>query len=182
MTYKIHMFLMALVIIGAINWGFEAFDHNLVKLLSNFLNNLMNSNYPIDKIIYIIVAIAGFSLAIKRDSWLPFLGWTILPSPILDLQIPEKYDTKVKIKVEPNTKVVYWASSNKGYPDMDVVSAYSDYKNSGVVLSDDTGIVELRILSGDSYVVPMGYTVDRHIHYRIVKCNGTIGPVNTVTY
>lgn len=182
MMYKMHMFLMALVIVGSINWGLEAFDYNLVKLLSNFLNNVMHSNYPIDKFIYVIVAIAGVTLATKRDTWLPFLGWTVLPSPVLDLKIPEKYDIKVKIQVEPKSKVVYWASSNKGKPNLDVDAAYGDYKNSGVVLSDDKGNVEFPILTGDSYVLPSGYVLSRHIHYRIVKSNGTLGHVNTVPY
>ena len=176
------MMLMLLVIVGAINWGLEAFDYNLVKLLSKFLNNLMKSNYPIDKLIYVIVAVAAILLATKRDTWLPFLGWTVFPSSVLDVKLPEKYDTVVKISVEPNEKVVYWASSNKNQPTLDVFSAYGDYKNSGVALSNNDGLVELPLLSGDSYVLPSGDTLSRHLHYRLVKSNGTLCKVNTVKY
>jgi len=180
---KIHIFLIGLVLIGAINWGLEAIDYNLVNYLSKSINKLLNGNWPIDKIIYIIVAIAGISLALKKETWLPFLGRTVIPTNVLDLKVPVKYDTKVKITIEPNTKVIYWAALGKNNPNQDVSVAYNNYENSGVALSDATGIVELLILAGDSYIVPpFGIMKPRHIHYRIVKSNNILGQVNTIEY
>ena len=54
MKMKLHMLLLAIVFIGAINWGATAIGYNLVDLLSNTLNKTFNSNLPINNVIYII--------------------------------------------------------------------------------------------------------------------------------
>jgi uncharacterized membrane protein YuzA (DUF378 family) len=173
---------MFLIIIGAINWGFEAFDYNLVEKLSGSINKLFNVNYPINKIIYILVAVAGIALALKEHTWLPFLGHTVLPETVLDLKIPDNYDTKVKIMTKPNSKIIYWAAIGKDNLNQDVDIAYADYKNCGVVLSDSEGYAELYILEGGGYTTPFGLKLRRHIHYRIAESNAFLGEVKTVYY
>jgi uncharacterized membrane protein YuzA (DUF378 family) len=176
------MFLTAIVIIGALNWGTTAVGYNLVELLSNNLNGLLKTNYPFDKIIYIIVAICAILLASRRTTWLPFLGKSILPDSLVPLKIPEKTDMKVKIKTKPNVKIAYWAALPKG-DNPDVITAYGDFSNSGVVMSDSNGNVELPILAGSGYTVPSGYKIDRHVHYRILgKPYGMMGRIKTKNY
>jgi uncharacterized membrane protein YuzA (DUF378 family) len=179
---KINMLLTAIVIIGAINWGATAVGYNIVELLSNNLNRLLKINYPFDKIIYIIVAICAILLASKRTTWLPFLGKSVLPGSLVSLKIPAKTDMKVKIKTKPNVKIAYWAALPKGV-NPDVITAYGDYSNSGVVMSDSNGNVELPILAGSGYIVPSGRNIDRHVHYRVLdKPYGMMGRIKTKNY
>jgi uncharacterized membrane protein YuzA (DUF378 family) len=180
-TSKMHIFLMFLVIIGSINWGLEAINCNLVKLLAKNINKLLNMEIPIDKIIYIFVALAGISLAVRKNTWLPFLGWTVFPSSLLEVKNPDKFDTKIKIKTKPNVKIIYWAATGKGNPNQDVLTAYNN-KNNGIVFSDSNGIAEFNILEGDSYIVPSGKQIPKHIHYRIVESDMILGNVKSVYY
>lgn len=179
---KMHMLLVALVIVGAVNWGLTAFGYNLVEMLSKFINSLLNMNLPIDKLIYIIVAGAGIMLAVKRTTWLPFLGKSVLPSYLVPLRENSKMaTTKISINTVPNSKIAYWSAFNKS-PDQNVITAYDDYSNSGVVLSDDQGNAVLSIVEGAEYTVPSGKTISKHVHYRIINDNAMMGDVITVKY
>jgi hypothetical protein len=179
---KLHMLLLAIVFIGAINWGATALGYNLVTELSVAVNKLAKSNMPIDKVIYGIVAVSAIVLASKKEVWLPFLGRSILPGSLVPLKTPTKSDTKVQIKTRPNSKIAYWASKpSDSTPN--VKKAYDDYSNSGVVLSNDKGEAELPILAGTGYTVPSGRNISRHVHYRIVGLDyGLMGKVKTVKY
>ena len=54
MKIKLHMLLIGLVLIGAVNWGTTAFGYNLVEILSSTLNKTFNSNIPINNLAYTI--------------------------------------------------------------------------------------------------------------------------------
>ena len=182
--YKLHIFLMSLVIIGSINWGAHALGYNIVDALSYQINKVFHSRLPINNIIYLIVAIAGLWLASKRSSWLPFLGNTVFPSSLVPFVQPAKPDTTVSIKTMPNVKIAYWAALNKG-DTTDVKSAYGNYENSGVVMSDASGNAILPIITGTGYTIPSGVVLPRHVHYRIVNhpsYNGMMGKIETVNY
>ena len=176
---KFRMLLIVLVIIGAFNWGGYAFDYNLVDLLATKVNN---ESLHIDKIIYISIAISAFLLAIRKDTWLPFLGWTVMPSAMIPLKPPpNNANIKIQIKVSPNAKVIYWAAYGND-KNQHVIDAYKDYSNSGVIMSDANGIAELSIMEGSGYRVPYR-TIERHIHYRVFcTLPGMLGPVKTVKY
>ena len=161
------MILIGLVIIGGINWLTTAFNYNLVDILSHYLNNLFNSNIPFDKIVYIIVGLSALFLAFQRSTWLPFLGKSVLPDYNIPLFVPENYDTVVKVNTIPNSKIYYWAAHDVG-KNPDVVTAYGDFSNSGVVMSDNSGVALLPILSGSGYTVPSGRKIERHVHYRVL--------------
>lgn len=183
--HKIHMILVALVLIGAINWGTTALGYNLVEILTNTVNNYFRTNTNLDKIIYIIVGIAGITLALKKKTWLPFLGWTAFPSQVF---VPNKVNENgsfvVKVNVKPNTRVAYWASlpqASEVVPDVE--EAYDDFSNSGVVTSDSNGVAELLVAPGTSYIVPSGREISRHIHYReLDRTYGMMSDVRTVYY
>lgn len=179
---KTRMILMAIIIFGAINWGAEAVGYNLVKMLSDKLNTIFKSNIPIDKIIYIVVALAGIKLAMCRNTWLPFLGKSVLPSTLLSLRTPKNANYTVKIQTKPNSMVAYWASLPNDEK-VDPITAYSDFSNSGVVMSDASGMAELKIIEGNGYTLPYGRKLHRHVHYRLADLyNGMMGRINTVKY
>jgi ABC-type Fe3+-hydroxamate transport system substrate-binding protein len=70
------------------------------------------------------------------------------------------------IKTKPNTKVAYWAALPKG-DNPDVITAYGDYSNSGVVMSDANGNAVLQFNKGTGYIVPGGKYIRPHVHYRV---------------
>jgi len=179
---NLRMFLTLIVIIGAINWGTTAMDFNLVKMLSQSLNELFNSNIDFDKIIYLIVMVAAIYLATQRETWLPFLGNSVLPENLIPLKTPSKTNRVIEVMTQPNSKVAYWAALPKGdEPDVEV--AYGDYSNSGVVMSDSKGVAKLPILEGSGYIVPNGRKIERHVHYRVLGLPyGMIGKIKTVYY
>ena len=179
---KVHMLLVALVVIGAINWGTTAIGYNFVKLLSNGINQSFNTNYPINKVIYFIVAISAIWLASKRSTWLPFLGESVLPDSLMPLRTPSKSNIKVKIQTMPNAKIAYWAALPSADKQI-VEKAYGDYSNSGVVMADENGLAELPLLDGNGYILPSGTVLEKHVHYRILGLQyGMIGEVHTVNY
>lgn len=187
MTYNTHfwmtkfrMLLLVLVIIGAYNWGAVAYGYNFVELLANKVSPSSSKN--ICQIIYILVALSALALALRKDTWLPFLGCTAVPSSLLPLKSPpNNANIKVKVQVNPNSKVVYWAAYGKD-SEQDVSVAYKDFSNSGVVMSDSNGTAELSIVEGGGYHVPFR-TISRHIHYRVFSSLGNmLGPVKTAHY
>ena len=178
----IHIILFAILVIGGINWLSTAFGYNIVEILNTYINNLFDSKLPIDKLIYIIVGIVAIILASKRDNWLPFLGETVLPDHLINLSTPNNYNTIVTINTIPNSKIVYWAALPKGN-NPDVKTAYSDYSNSGVVMSNNYGTAKLPILHGSGYTVPTGKHISRHVHWRVLGLDyGMMGPVETTYY
>lgn len=178
---KLHMLVMGILIIGAVNWGAYALGYNMVEHLSIWLNSLFSSNISFDKYVYIIVAICGIMLAFNRSTWLPFLGESVFPQSLVSLKQPNSTDTSVVVMVRPNTKVVYWAS--KPGDGKNVEEAYDDFSNSGVVMSNDKGEAVLNIITSGNYIVPSGRKIERHIHYREMGLPyGMIGEIKTAFY
>ena len=189
MKIKLHMLLIGLVLIGAVNWGTTALGYNLVEILSTTVNKTFKLNIPINNIIYIVVALAAIKLAVDKTTWLPFLGVNVLPSNLIPLtKPPNDTNKKINIKTLPNKKIVYWASlpsikseSPTGLPDVE--SAYADYSNSGVIMSNDKGEATIEIKVGSDYIVPSGRVISRHVHYRVLGLPyGMIGEIKTEYY
>jgi len=182
---KMNMVIVAIVIIGALNWGTTAFGYNLVEILNNNINNFLGYQSYVDKIIYIIVALAAVKLAFNRNTWLPFLGYSAFPTQSF---VPNKNNsmgnTVVTINVKPNTRIAYWAALPKQSQETPYVDdAYGKFENSGVVMSDNNGVAELLILPGSEYRIPSGKVIDRHIHYRELDLPaGMMGRIETVYY
>lgn len=188
--YVVHMILVALVLVGALNWGFHAFGYNLVEMLNRFLSGVFKRRLSLNTIIYVVVALSALVLAFRRDTWLPFLGDSVLPGAV----VPEKKnsgDTTVDVHVKPLAKVAYWAAK----PDVDggadksdgassdvpkVRDAYAHFENSGVVIASDAGVATLVFNKGTSYIVPSGKEIKSHVHYREFGEDGMMGPVQSV--
>ena len=182
---KLHMVLMALVIIGAINWGTTAFGYNLVEILNNQINLFFNRETYFNKVIYVIIALAAIKLASEQKTWLPFLGYSAFPSKaFIPLKENKNASIKIEVKVKPNSRVAYWASLDKNSPEIPYVDdAYSDFSNSGVVMSNKDGIAILSIKPSSSYIIPSGREIPKHVHYRMLDLpHGMMGNVKTVYY
>lgn len=177
-----HMFLMALVLIGALNWGLGLFNINAVESIDSGINNLTKSKLPINKVIYGAVALAAIYLMMRRDTWLPFLGRTVMPMQLLVKGEPAQATKIITVYVKPHQHVVFWAALPKG-EDADVDTAYGDYSNSGLTVADENGKAKLHVIEGTGYVLPSGTHLKRHVHYRVAGLeHGMMGPIRTVFY
>ena len=182
MQNNLQRVLLSIIIIGCLNWGTTSYGYNLVEILSKFINKTLNTKYPIDKIIYIIISLTALLVASNKHFWLPFLGNTVLPSSIVPLKTIANFNKNITIQTTPNTKIVFWAALPRGENPL-VTEAYDDYSNSGVVMSDSTGIAILPIIEGSSYIIPNGKKLNRHVHYRaFCEHSGMLGEVHTVFY
>lgn len=182
---KFHMVLMALVIIGAINWGTTAFGYNLVEMLNYQINLFFRRETYFNRVIYVIIALAAIRLAFQQKTWLPFLGYSAFPTrAFIPLKENKNAPIKIQVKVKPNTRVAYWASLHKDTPDIPYVDdAYGDFSNSGVVMSDKDGIAILSIKPSTSYIIPSGREIPRHVHYRMLDLPlGMMGNLRTAYY
>ena len=171
----INMILFALVLLGSLNYLMIAAGYDIMK----------NIPHQYTMIIYIIIGCAAIILAVNRTTWLPFLGKSVLPSTLVPLKQATSYNKIITVKTKPNSKIAYWASSvtlsDGKIPDVD--TAYDDYSNSGVVMSDENGMAYLPIMEGGKYKVPYNRVIDRHVHYRIIGLeHGMIGKIHTKKY
>jgi len=181
--YVVRMILVALVLVGALNWGFHAFGYNLVEMLNRFLSGVFKRRLSLNTIIYVVVALSALVLAFQRDTWLPFLGDSVLPGAVVPTK-KNSGDTSVDVHVKPGAKVAYWAAK----PDVDGASsdvpkvrdAYAQFENSGVVVANDAGLATLVFNKGTSYIVPSGREIKSHVHYREFGEDGMMGPVQSV--
>jgi hypothetical protein len=183
--YTINMILMGFIIAGAINYGLTTFGFNIIDIVSNKVNNLINKQIYLDKIIYIIIAISAIILMFNRTTWLPFLGPCAFPTKgLIPNKINNDGDKKIEVIVKPNTRIAYWSSIQKNSNQVpDVISAYDDFSNSGVVMSDNNGVAILSVKLGTDYIVPSNKLIKKHVHYRELDLEyGMMGEVQTVLY
>ncbi len=173
----LHIVTISLVLIGALNWG-------SIGLFSyNFVNKLFKS-YSV--YIYILVGLAALHLAIKRDSYLSFLGWMAFPVSLLKVSQPANSNVQVEVAVKPGVvKVLYWAA-NPAKSDGSVVEtpqkAYEHTENVGVAQVLD-GKATLHFLCPSQYKVGSSIfkrTLEKHVHYRMAYPNGWLSDVQTL--
>uniref|UniRef100_A0A6C0JVM3 Uncharacterized protein n=1 Tax=viral metagenome TaxID=1070528 RepID=A0A6C0JVM3_9ZZZZ len=173
---KLYMLIVALVLIGGINWlviGTTGLD-----LVKNFLGRRTAS------VVYIIVGVSALLLALRRDVYLPFLGQTLFPAEALTLKTPQGANESVTIRTKPGARVVYWAAEPDMHADGKGLKywneAYKNLENSGVVKADDQGVATLRIRGAPQpYRVGFFMTLKPHVHFRVEGANGFFGPVKT---
>jgi hypothetical protein len=175
------MIIMGIVLFSAAHYGALFFNFNLAEYMNLVFFRLFSKRAPIDKILYAIFAICAVIVAVDRDTWLPFLGNSVLPSAVVPLKT-NIGDTTVKVQVQPNAKVVFWAAKpGKELKAPEVSEAYDDYSNSGVVNANDQGEAILTFNKGTEYVVPSGRQLESHVHYREFRDKiGMVGPVQSV--
>jgi hypothetical protein len=121
-------------------------------------------------------------LLAHRDTYLPFLGYAAIPpSAIKDSMMVDKANTEVQIdslNVPNGTRLIFWAAKENTQTQDNPHAAYSDYSNAGITTVKD-GKALVRIYCPGRYKVGPGYTLKRHIHYRMVLDTGLVTPVVT---
>ena len=171
------MVAILLLVVGGFNWGFVALTGK------DAVSALFGKNTLVTNAIFIAVAIAALAIGMYRDSYLPFLGPSVMPCSLLKAQTPEGADTNVQVLVKPGAKVLYWAAE-PGNKDLEDVKnwreAYLGFKNAGVVMADENGFATLSVRKPQNYSVGMKGVLPQHVHYRICMENGFIGRVETV--
>ena len=174
MLFKI---AMVLVIIGSLNWLAVG------SLGVNPVEKVLGKSSIWTRAVYIIVGLAAVSMMFSRDTYLPFLGETVLPCSALPDQIPDNADVQVEVKVTPGAKVLYWAAepaTEKLKELKDWRGAYLKYKNVGVVEADADGVAVLYVRNPQPYKVPFKARLEPHVHYRVCGDNGMLSSIKTV--
>lgn len=170
------MIAMALVIVGALNWG-------LVGAVNVNLVTAIFGKGQITNAIYLIIGVAAIGLAMRRSTWLPFLGETVMPCSIIPERVPEHADTEVTVHgMHPGAKVLFWATepATEGLAKIKTWDkAYLDFANAGVTTADAGGHVVMQIRKPQPYTVPMKGRLEAHIHWRVCEDGGFLGPVQT---
>jgi uncharacterized membrane protein YuzA (DUF378 family) len=174
----LHLIAMVLVVVGALNWGLVgAFGWNAVTALVG--------KGAAANAIYVAVGVAALLVVGRRDTYLPFLGETVMPCSLLPEQTPEHADTEVSVHgVTPGAKVLFWATepATEGLARIqDWRRAYLDFANAGVTTADAGGHAVLRIRKPQPYTVPLKGRLEAHVHWRVCGDNGLLGPVMTTT-
>lgn len=170
------MFLVALILLGSINWlSVGIADVNLVRLV-------LPLKYA--RWLYIVIGLAAIPLLFQRDMYLPFLGETVVPGGAMSTKTPQNANDQVTIRTRPGAKVVYWAAEpnpNQGTDLPGPEKAYGEFQNSGVVVADSSGHAILRYRgTPQMYKVPMKGRLEPHVHFRIGEDNGFLGRVQTI--
>lgn len=176
-NFIIKKIMMKLVIIGAINWGLIGLlDFNLVEYLNK---NFLGDNNTVVKVIYLLVGLSALGV-FNRDLFLPFLGRAVYPCTSLKEKIPNHSDSRITVRVKPNSNVVYWAAEKNNNNIDNPWDAYEKYDNSGVVKSDANGDAVLKFKFPAQYAVPRKGLLPPHIHYRVCDGSGMMTKIETV--
>ena len=171
-----HMIAMILLIIGGLNWGSKAI------LGKDLISKLLVDFPTVSRVIFGLVGLAAIALMFHRDTYLPFLGTTVMPCSILAEKTPDGADTTVHVTVEPGAKVLFWASEPGMEPLQHVNTwqeAYLKFANAGVTTADSSGRAALRVRNPQPYAVPLKGTLQPHVHYRVCRGDGLMDPVQT---
>ncbi len=170
----LHLLAMALVVVGALNWGLVGvFGFNAVSALLG--------RGALANIVYAAVGIAGLSIAFHRDTYLPFLGETVMPCSAIPESTPEHADTVVSLSgLSPNAKVLFWSAepATEGLGRIKTwQQAYLGFANAGVTTADAAGHATLRVRKPQPYTVPIHGRIESHVHWRVCQDGGMLGPV-----
>jgi len=175
---KAHALAILLLVIGGANLGLKAFtgqDAVTYLIGKGFVANLL----------FFCIGVSALCIALYRDSYLPFLGPTVLPCAILAAQTPKDADTEVRIFLAPGAKVIYWAAEPETKELQNIQNwkkAYLSFKNAGVAVADGEGFATLRVRKPQPYTVPLRQlSLSPHIHYRVCHDDGVLGRVQTIT-
>lgn len=172
---KLFMFGMILLIVGALNW--------LVIGVAgvNVLEKLVGRTLA--RILYVLVGLAALTIAFNRDTYLPFLGETVMPCSIIPEQIPNGADTTLTVNVRPGATVLYWAAEpeTEGLKKIgDWRQAYLKFMNAGVVKANGEGEAVLLVRAPQPYTVPWKGRLEPHVHFRVCGDDGILARIKTV--
>jgi hypothetical protein len=151
---------------------------------------ILNTIYPlVDKdnsILRLFACMGLISLVLllfNRDTYLPFLSENFLPEIFLDIKErkPKKADKFVRVQVEPNSKVLYWAADPGKEVSTNWKKGYGKFENSGIIISDNKGNAVIPIECPNRYIVHGYKILPKHVHYRVYnKDNQMLSRVYTL--
>ena len=174
---KLFAICLFMLVFSGLNWGL------LAIFKTDIVSSLLGKGSFASRLIFILVAAAAIYVGLSRDSYLPFLGETVLPCSLLNERVPEKADLKVRILAPVGKKVLYWAASpliKDEKPNKNWREAYGHYENAGVAIAGEDGSALLQVQRPQSYWVPPGRKLEPHVHYRICSEDGMMGPVRSL--
>lgn len=169
------MFSMVLLIVGALNWLFIGIAG------VNVLERLVGKTLA--RILYVLVGLAALLIAFNRDTYLPFLGKTVMPCSIIPEHIPKGADTTLTVNVTPGATVLYWAAEpeTEGLKKIgDWRKAYLKFMNAGVVKANAEGEAVLLVRAPQPYTVPWKGRLEPHVHFRVCGDDGMLARIKTV--
>jgi hypothetical protein len=141
----------------------------------------MSFKGPIGTTMLLIGVMGMLILLADRDSYLPFLGYCVLPPSTLALRTPRDSSVSITVNVPPNAmQVMYWASESAANTAPTPHDAYGHYENAGVAKVHADGTSILRVRCPGQYMVRGNKLLPRHVHYRTIYASGIAGPVETV--
>jgi len=163
---KVHMLAIALLVVGG-----------LLGLWCWRKRSLWGN------VLAVLIALAAIWVGSQRDSYLPFLGESVVPCSVLQDKIPEHADLEVTVDhLKPGAKVIFWAAepATEGLAKIqDWRRAYLELANAGVATVTEAGTATLRIRKPQPYTVPLMGRLESHVHWRSCQDGGGLGPVQT---
>lgn len=173
----LHKYAMVLLVLGALNValvGLFRFSLLAHVLGDGFLAQLM----------YVLIGSSALYLMVHRDTYLPFLGPSVVPCASLEPREPPGATKDIQVVVEPNKKVMYWAAEPRKDMQKDTSDwerAYGSYENTGVTMSNASGVAILKVREPQAYTVPLRGRIESHVHYRVCGEPGWMSEVRTVS-
>ena len=174
---KFYSVAILTLVLAGLNWG------SLVIFKNDAVSSLFGKDSLVSKLFFIFVAFCAVYVGMSRDSYLPFLGETVMPCSILQEKVPDRAELKVRITAPVGHKVLYWAAEpgsadQKMFPTWQ--DAYGDFNNMGIAIADAEGSALLQVRRPQSYWVPFAKRLEPHVHYRICGSDGMLGPVRSL--
>ncbi len=167
---------MILVIVGALNWL------SIGATGVNFVERLVGKD--VARGVYILVGVAALSMMFNRDTYLPFLGETVMPCGVIPESTPQGANTEMRVSELPvGAKVLYWAAEPETEELKEIKDwrkAYLQFMNAGVTVVGQDGVAVLRVRKPQPYTVPWKGRLEPHIHFRICGADGMLGRIKTV--
>jgi uncharacterized membrane protein YuzA (DUF378 family) len=173
---KVFYLAMALLLLNGLN-------ALLVALTDRDVLQWVMGKGVLGTLLYGLIGLSALLIMFDRDTYLPFLGPTVMPCGALQDREPPGATKEIRVSVVPHRKIIYWAAEPANENLKTISSwqeAYQKYENAGVTTSDGTGQATLRIRAPRSYQVPTGGVLDPHIHYRVCEEAGWMGRIYTV--
>jgi uncharacterized membrane protein YuzA (DUF378 family) len=181
---KLDPLLRLAVLLAALHVGvLGAFKLHLLRAVLR-----LAPNGAVERTLYVLAGLAALALVFKLHFYLPFLGKAVYPCGALQEKRPTGANTAVPLQTNrPRTSVIYWAAEpNAAAAAEDAILespwlAYGAYANAGVVTTDDAGRAVLHLRGPPArYRVPGKGALKAHVHYRLCKKPGMLGPVQTL--
>lgn len=175
----LHFYTMPILLLIIINYTTSSYNNKYD------IFNLINNSY-FKKITLTLLSLYALYLLFDKNTYLPFLGQTVLPSKLLcnnlnnDNIINNNNLIHLKIKTDNDTEKIIWWAADSDNPNIIIDNpkdAYKKYNNSGVSLVNNR-LAEVVLLCPKSYIAG-GRELPKHLHYRESK-KDILGDVKTI--